>query len=485
MAVLEGMPAVHKKVIVNQFVSQDGVLESFNIDSLLSDKGAAKNDNFEFMGQVNPTAKNFDFKVEPFLFSDRIKQNLPEFGNLAFVDEMPVESLVPGHYVDISLPLGMEDVVSAASYHQKFIVVDGTAAFVSGMNLRTVDWDTSEHLVYDPRRMDFSSSIAEKEDVLSKASLPDNGPRKDMTVYIEGPAVEDVSAVFKKRWDYLLGQGVKYSENSTSLTVKKNLPEFSAGVEAQITVTMPEPFDAHGIVETWYGAIRNAKKYIYIENQYLRAPMLNDLIVERMKEEPGLVLIVVTKPVSEWVDPSCWWTYKTDQLFKEEFPERYFVYQLRSFDFVDVGWGFDETESRFTDMDTHTKCQIADDIFISVGSANHNNRGLIYEGEMNVAVLDGWFAREARKRVFGNILKEFYTDSDNVSGIVDDFKKAAAWNQFVWDNWEAEGWDIDLDGASLPIEYYPFGFLYPLDLGNPDDCLFEGISPDLMSPVGF
>ncbi|MFH1434473.1 MAG: phospholipase D-like domain-containing protein [Pseudomonadota bacterium] len=479
MAKLDAAPDVFKRVIVNQFVSQDGFLEDFNVDQWLLDKGERSGDGFEFMGQVNPSEGIFEFEVESFLFSDRVKTNWPETGARTFDAEDPVQSPVPGHTVDITLPLGIEG-LSVASYHQKFIVVDGLTAFVGGMNTKAVDWDTNEHHVFDPRRMPFDATVEQREAVLRRQSFSDTGPRKDMMLWLDGPIVQDVADVFKKRWDYLIEDGVRFSGNSSTFDVNRDVHAYEDGIEAQLTVTLPEPFRDNHIAETWTNAIKNAEQYIFIEDQYFRAPMFNDLIVERMLEEPELVLIVVTMAVSEWTDPGCYWTYVTDALFEEMFPDRYYLYQYRSFDYVDVGWGWDETESRFVDMDVHTKVLIVDDIFMSVGSCNHNNRGLVYEGEMNVAVVDRDFVRNARQRIFGNILSHFYSDSDDGEAIAGDFASAASWNRSVWDSWEAEGWDIDLDGGPLPDKYMPIGFLYALDFRAPGDCLFEdSISPDL------
>jgi phosphatidylserine/phosphatidylglycerophosphate/cardiolipin synthase-like enzyme len=478
MAVLDASPGVFKRVLVNQFVSQDGILEDFNVDDALLEKGAQPVDNFEFMGQANPSAGMFDFQVETFYFSDRVRGAWPETGARTFDAEGPVASPVPGHVVDITLPLGIEG-LSVASWHQKFIVIDGLRAFVGGMNVKASDWDTSEHLVYDPRRMTFESTVEDREAVLSRAAEPDTGPRKDMMMMIDGPIVEDAAEVFKARWDVAMSEGVRFSENSTAFDILTDLPEHGDGVEAQLTVTMPQPFWRHGIAETWLSAILSATSYIYIEDQYFRAPMLNPAIIERMEAMPQLLLIVVTKPVSEWTDPGCYWTHLASRELAERFPGRYVLYQLRSFDYVDVGWGIDETECRFTDMDTHTKILMVDDVFMSVGSCNHNNRGLVYEGEMNVAVLDAPFVREARRRIFQNILSFFYTDANDAAVVLDEFAQAAAWNQYVRDNWAAQGDDISLDGAPLPEAYMPYGFLYPLAFAAPEDCLIEGVSEDL------
>ena len=46
------------------------------------------------------------------------------------------------------------------SWHQKTIVIDDNIAFVSGMNAKENDWDTSEHLVFDGRRAGYNLDAA-------------------------------------------------------------------------------------------------------------------------------------------------------------------------------------------------------------------------------------------------------------------------------------------------------------------------------------
>jgi len=327
--------------------------------------------------------------------------------------------------------------------------------------------------------MAFDASEADRADVLAKDESTDTPPRKDYMLAIDGPIIEDVAEVFKSRWDYVLDQGVRFSENASTFDLTTDLPPHDDGVTAQLTVSLPDPFWRHSILETWFNAIDNAEHYIYIEDQYFRAPMLNQHIANRMREVPDLVLIVVTVPVSEWTDPGCWWTHLTDTFFETEFPTRYRLYQVRSFDYVDVGWGFDETESHFEDIYIHAKMLIVDDVFLSVGSCNHNNRGLVYEGEMDVAIVDHDFVRDARRRIFQNILDVYYTDPDDPADVAEEFAQAAAWNDTVYEAWEAEGWDISLDGDPLPEMYDPRGFLYTLDFRAPEECFLEDISEDL------
>ena len=466
--------AAEKRVIVGQFLSMDGSVSWLTSDDELRAYGAAAGDGFEFMGHANETSGRFRFEVEPFVFGDRVRAAIPGIG--AFDDEAPIASTVPPHDVDLtSWPVGVD--VQHGSWHQKFMVIDDAVAYVGGMNFRPVDWDTSEHAVFDERRMGFDATTAERLAVRREEELPENGPRKDYIARIEGPSVQDAAEVFERRWSHLIDVGARYSENASGFEIARDAPAIAGGVQAQITATMPAPFLEHAIAETWFNAVRNAERYIFIEDQYWRIPMLVDEIIARMEEVPALELVVITKPVSELADPGCAWTHRTDEALRSRFPGRYHTFRLRSFDTV-VTWGIDETESRWADIDIHSKLLIVDDVFLSVGSANKNNRGVVFEGELNVAVVDRTWVRDARRRVVANILGDAGTPTDDPTQWIAQLEDAASWNEGVAAAWSAEGEDISLDGAPLPVAYTPLGFVYPLTFGTLSDCFFETVGPD-------
>jgi len=477
LGILEASPA-HKRVLVGQFWGQDSILDFMTTDTKLKGYAETPSDGFEFMGMANETEGTFFFEPTPFTFGDRVRDNHAETATRDFETESSIDSNVPARPVDLTeWPVNVS--VQHASYHQKFLVVDHSVAYVGGMNFRRVDWDSSEHEVFDHRRMLFDATQAEREAVMNKEALPENGPRKDYILRVQGPAAQDVADVFQKRWAHQITKGVTYADKSTGFTVERNLAA-AGNHQVQVTATLPQPFWEHAIAESWFNAIAMAEQFIFIEDQYFRMPMVNDAIVARMNAKPNLRLIVITKPVNEWTDPGCAWTHASHQLFKSSFPDRYMMLQLRSFDIVDVGWGFDETEVRWGGMDVHSKLLIVDDKFLSVGSCNKNNRGLVYEGELNVAVLDAAWVREARRRVFENMLPAGTPATDDVSTWWGQFEAAAAWNDSVFQNWEDEGGDISLDGAPLPAEYTPDRFVFSLEFRTVSDCLVESVGPDMV-----
>jgi phosphatidylserine/phosphatidylglycerophosphate/cardiolipin synthase-like enzyme len=476
ISILRASPA-HKRILVNQFLGQDGLLSWMTVDSELRSHGKTPGDRFEFMGQGNPARGKIKIELQPILFSDRVKAQIPGAANRRFDAETPIPSAYPARVADLTQwPINVN--IPHASYHQKFSVVDGQIAFVGGMNLRRVDWDTSQHRVFDPRRMLFDASRKDREAVRDHKRKSDTGPRKDFMVRIAGPAAQDVADVFKRRWDYLLSQKVENAAQSTPFEVVRNIPPAKGGIQMQITVTLPKPFYEYSILETWLNSVRNAQRYIYIEDQYFRIPLLNETIAARMKQVPGLRLLVVTKPLSEWTDPGCVWTHRSHAFFKTTFPSRYAIYQLKSFDTA-PDWGWDDTAARFIDKDAHGKMLIVDDIFMSVGSANKNNRGVLYEAEMNAAIADPSFVNAARRRNFANILPAGTPATDDVATWWAQFQAAARWNDSVFARWKKEWNDIRTKGGPIPKEYVPLGFLYTLELRDPKKCLMESVGPDM------
>ena len=478
LGLLERSPA-HKRVLVGQFWGQDSVLSWLTSDNALRAYAETPDDGFEFMGMANETSGKFYFEPTPFSFGDRVRSSQTETSSRLFDTEQTIPSNVDGRVVDLTeWPSGIE--VEHASYHQKFMVIDDTLAYVGGMNLRRGDWDTSEHRVFDHRRMLFDASLAERQAVLAEQELPDMGPRKDYMLRLKGPAAQDAADVFKLRWDHQLERGVEYAEQSTPFDVKRDISPVSGGAQVQVTATMPEPFSENAIAESWVNAIRQASSYLFIEDQYFRMPMINEIIAERMDEVKELRLVVITKPVDTWTDLGCEWTTKSHELFASRFPSRYMMLQLRSFAAVANAAG-KRLEGTFADMDVHSKMLIVDDTFLSVGSCNKNNRGLVFEGELNVAVVDRSWVADARRRILQNLLGPDTTASDDPDSWWVQLQQASERNDETYARWQATGFELDATDTNLPAEYLPHGFLYSLDFPPPADCFVEDVGPDMFS----
>jgi phosphatidylserine/phosphatidylglycerophosphate/cardiolipin synthase-like enzyme len=388
------------------------------------------------MLQGNPVAApldaEWDVPVAPFSFVARVRDN-PSHTWRSFFE--PVGNL------EAAL-----STLEAASYHQKVLMVDDDVAYISGMNVKSTDWDTDQHRVFDHRRMRFNATLAERQAVKDRQALPDQGPRKDYGIRIQGPAARDLDDVLRVRWDHGMATGAMFPEDHTPYTLLDPAPP-SGNVTAQVVATMPDPYAEQSILETLNKATRQAKDLIYIEDQYWRAPILHDAIRTAMDANPALHLVVVTKPIA-LADGGKKYTVLADEELRSLYPDRYLLLQLKTFD-REAGQVY------FQNMDVHSKIQFIDDVYICVGSANKNNRGLLYEGELNAAVHDPVFVGPARDRVLVNLV-----GPDRADSIID---RTGAEIFAALKTQALSNASIELELTANPeADVAPAGFVYPL-----------------------
>lgn len=476
LGALELKTNVDRKVLVNQFLSQDGWFSGLTVDDELVAKGKSRGDRFDFLGQANTTSGRFTVALAAVDLASRL--------GVTATASAPLLPLIGPVQVDTrEIPLGLSLLdIPIASWHQKFWTIDQRVAFIGGMNAKTTDWDTIEHRVFDALRMEFDATRAEREEVMRKEEEPDFGPRKDYMVRIDGPSAIDAVEVFHERWEDLITAGVTHAENADPFPLLRAPNPHADGLQAQVLATMPAPYSEYSILESMLRAISQAERLIYIEDQYFRAPILYDAIVNRMNAVPGLVLIVVTNPVSEWTDPGCWQTALAYDRFVRQFPNRFRTYKLQAYDVVRTNctFCFDETEAHFVRMDLHSKLVIIDDVYLQTGSCNSNNRGLLYEGELAVATHDPAFVSAARHRIVNHLLGTPGAAPIDSTQLIARLDAAAALNVAAFDRWDDEGMDLDLDGDPIPSGMTPKGLVYPLTFDEPDECLLEDVGPDVM-----
>lgn len=470
LAVLQAVPA-YKRILINRFMSKlSAGMAYLNNDPEIRAFGTAVGDDFEVMIQPNPTDvplhEDYAGRAPDFVFADRVKAR-SEFWEESFPGAGKVAS-------------ALDDTFDASSYHQKAFVVDSRVAFVIGMNVKSTDWDTSDHKVFEPRRMKFQSSVYERQRVRDKLQLPDLGPRKDYGIRIEGPAAVEVDDVLRDRWDQSLKEGALFSDLSTAFVPAEWTGDLPGTIECQVVATMPEPIPEQSILETWQKALSRAEKYIFIEDQYFRMPILNDAIVSALDAHPALRLIVITKPMTD-SDGGKKHTIACDEVLREAAGDRYLLLQTKSFDAVgrtDPADGDEKEAFYFLPIDVHSKILIVDDVYLSVGSCNKNNRGVLYEGELNASVLDATWVREARIRIFANLLgpAKAAQMTDDPIATFDLMKATAAANAEVEAYWVQNGPVMSAPQVDVAAQTHrPDGFLYPLEFTK--DYLLD-VGPD-------
>ena len=254
-------------------------------------------------------------------------------------------------------------------HHQKAIVVDGRMAFVGGMDLTTFAgdrWDRQDH----PLRAGVNWH--------------------DAALRIEGEAVADVERNFRQRW-----QAVTRGQ---PLPSNRCIFDESCDTHVQVIRTIPHgryafaPKGEYGIHHAYMHAIREAQDFIYIETQYLWSPEIMDALEEVIAtRNPATFRVVIILPARATSGK-----WDNDQ----------HVERLRR---VDAGRGIFEAYSLYSSGPTtgdkafsyrpiyvHAKIAIIDDEWMTVGSANLNNRGTVTDSEINLVVRDRDIARTLR-----------------------------------------------------------------------------------------
>ncbi len=474
MSRMEALNGVDRRVLVNRFWDENtDYNEYLNTDSALRSYASTSNDDFEVVLQGNDTDVSasgvWDGEASDFDFGERVSAN-PRYGDRTLMETGGFDPQ----------PCGLD--FQVASWHQKFMVFDGEVAYVSGMNTKGIDWDTPEHLVFEPRRMDLDADNDDRQDVADGLLLPDYIPRRDYAMRVEGPAAYDVEEVFRSRWQQAIYDGDMYADRATSFALGERpaaVPPGSGGVSTQVNLTMPAPWSEQSLWETHGKAFAQASDYILIEDQYFRAPIMNDIIVARMLAVPELVLIVVTYNVSDW-DGGAMYTYLSDSTFRDMFPDRYLLLELETTALTtEEGYIWDDVYFYAQNVNTHSKLRLVDDRYLSVGSCNMNNRGYKYEGEMNISVLDDDVATAARNDILEQWVGPDYSHriSDDMRDNLDLLREVAKSNEDIVEWWEDNADDLDADEAEAEWRsYQPSGFVYPLEISG--DYEWD-VGPDL------
>ena len=160
---------------------------------------------------------------------------------------------------------------TVGSHHQKAVVLenaDGRLAFLGGVDLALGRYDSDEHRPNDPRSQNGRRATPE---------APWLGWH-DVHCRIEGPAVDDVETNFRQRWNANPGASTGgRTPTPARATLLDPIPEASHFV--QINRTFPSGVPLYDFVSQATGepgaltarlnAIRHARTFVHIEEQYL------------------------------------------------------------------------------------------------------------------------------------------------------------------------------------------------------------------------
>jgi phosphatidylserine/phosphatidylglycerophosphate/cardiolipin synthase-like enzyme len=271
-------------------------------------------------------------------------------------------------------------------HHEKLVIIDGTLAFVGGIDLTDLAGDR------------FDGPPHAKSTQLGW---------HDAAVALTGPAVADVAAHFVLRWHATTGEALP----------KPFVPAPAGSSRVQIVRTVPEktypalPDGDFSILEAYLGAMRHAQRLIYLENQFLWSAEVVALLREKLLQPPSdafrLVLVLPRRPNNGNDDTR-------GQLGVLESADQH--HRLL---FGTVGTPGREEPGVYV----HAKVGIVDDEWLTIGSANLNEHSLFNDTEANLVTDDATLARTVRERLWSEHLAFDCRGSDAVEVIESQWRR--------------------------------------------------------------
>ncbi|MEJ2508042.1 MAG: VTT domain-containing protein [Gammaproteobacteria bacterium] len=258
-----------------------------------------------------------------------------------------------------------------ASHHQKLIVVDDQVAFAGGLDLTFGRWDTSEHRPDDPRRQDNNGPIPQ--------------PYHDVQMMVGGEVARALGELARERWHTATGRTLEPVEIDQEHTPwPEEISADLTGIGVAIARTYPRYNGRREIREVErlvLDAIAGARDTIYIENQFLTAPVIRDALAERLNEDDGPeVVIVLPQQTVGWLS----------QVTMDVLRER-FIRHLQGTEHADRLRVYYPHVPGLKDqcVNVHAKVLIIDDALVRVGSSNFNNRSMGLDTECDLAIETG------------------------------------------------------------------------------------------------
>jgi len=389
-------------------------------------------------------------RLAPF-YAQLHSQYLPALD--AIIDALPAASRDNLKYVVSAHPATYR-LALAATHHQKFmIILNGltTTAFCGGLDiafLRTpAFWNDTGLFAWHDIHSRLEGLIA--RDLEKEFVLRWNREKDHSTV----PARPGWKAM-----DTLAQLPAQAPDRANDRNLQKIQMLRTISVQGRFPAVQQTRRD--DIWQLYGRMIGCANDFLYMENQYFREPRLADLILQRVKLKPGLVVIIV---VPAQIDDAPNAITAQGQYLQLQFFTRLYAGMGKK------PFGVYTMSHRFV----HSKFILIDDRAFSLGSANANPRGFQLDTELNVLVEDPEAAKAFRLRLWAHDLGQ--SQSVVAGWTVANF--LAKWKTVADANLKLEKKKpVDMTGEGvIPFDYKTI----PGRRGNIPDVLTElpGISP--------
>jgi phospholipase D1/2 len=289
-----------------------------------------------------------------------------DFAVLYALEREPFPSLTLGWNTPSRVRFRLDNVLPVgASHHQKIIVVDDALAFSGGLDVTIRRWDTCQHHIDDPHRLDPSGQPYR--------------PFHDVQMAVDGDAARALAELAHQRWERATGERIAVKPKGTPWS--DVTPDFTDS-EIAIARTVPEYAGQQEVreVETLFcDMIANAECAIYVENQFLTCVPIAKALAKRLNEVPELEVVLVAPHT-----PDTWLESHTMRNGRIRF--RRLLEEAGVMDRVRLVCPEVRDGARSTHTMVHSKVMIIDDRLLRIGSANLNNRSMGTDTECDLAI---------------------------------------------------------------------------------------------------
>ncbi|HKU45003.1 MAG TPA: VTT domain-containing protein [Polyangiales bacterium] len=290
-----------------------------------------------------------------------------------------------------------------ASHHQKLAVIDGCVAFAGGMDLTIRRWDRAAHAAREPARVD-------------PAGEP-YAPMHDVQLAVDGDAARALFELAKLRLEHALKYAPQWpehgpppalpdaelgrSERVWPADLEPDVRDVDVGIARTHASTSGDEEDVREVEKLTTTALLSAKRYIFIENQYLTAAAAGAALAESLSQPEGPeVLAILPKAECGWLEQSSMGKLRAKLLAHLRHADRYGRLHIYYPEVPGLG---DQT------VNVHSKVIITDGTFLKIGSANLSNRSLGLDTECDLVLesrSDGDEAAQGILRVLSRLLGE-------------------------------------------------------------------------------
>lgn len=253
------------------------------------------------------------------------------------------------------------------AHHQKVVVIDDALAFAGGMDLTVRRWDSRPHMLDNPARV-------------SPEGLP-YAPIHDVQMAVDGDAAAALGALARDRWFRATGEELQADLEPRNIWPHTLAADFQE-TKIAIARTYPELGKCKPVTEIerlTSASLRRAEKHIYIEQQYMTAPFIGEILADHLRRADGPEIMVLMTRESRGVAERLVMGNNRDRLIR----------RLKKHDHHDrlrVCYPVIRSDDGGSQVMVHSKLMLIDNWFLRVGSANLNNRSMGLDSECDLAI---------------------------------------------------------------------------------------------------